>query len=256
MRNCDRTLPIAIATAIAKRGPWAILLGSLLAVQPVLAAPTPGLADATQSAPASQVRWRPNPDRGTATSTLSGGRRGTLATHCAADGPTLALLVPEQAAGLLTTQAEPTVAWHVETDRPVAMELMLSHPDQAAPVYQKTITADQSDIVQVTLPELEDDTRYRWTVFLTCDNSGHSEIHSRSFIQRVDRESASLTEEPLDQLSPLDQATAYADAGIWYDACQALLQDYAQTQSPDTLAAFYQLLGQANPAHPLVATGQ
>lgn len=33
------------------------------------------------------------------------------------------------------------------------------------PVYSKTLTADQTGMLQVTLPELEPDIRYRWTVF-------------------------------------------------------------------------------------------
>lgn len=33
------------------------------------------------------------------------------------------------------------------------------------PVYSKTLTADQTGMLQVTLPELEPDIRYCWTVF-------------------------------------------------------------------------------------------
>ncbi|MEM6349383.1 MAG: DUF928 domain-containing protein [Cyanobacteria bacterium P01_D01_bin.14] len=66
---------------------------------------------------------------------------------------------------MLTTAVQPTVAWHVETDRTVQMDLVLSHPDQAMPIYSKTLTADQTGMLQVTLPELEPDIRYRWTVF-------------------------------------------------------------------------------------------
>ncbi|MEO0757092.1 MAG: DUF928 domain-containing protein [Cyanobacteria bacterium J06648_16] len=205
-------------------------------------------AVALSSPPSSQIRWRPNPDRGTASSTLSGGRRGAIATRCAADGPSLALLVPNQSESLLTTAVQPTVAWYVETERTVQMDLLLSHPDQAMPVYSKTLTADQTGMLQVTLPELESDIRYRWTVFLRCDRTT-AEVYSRSFIERV---TASHLAMPT-HASGIERAGIYANAGIWYDACDTLLTHYQQTQQPELLAALHRLLSQASPDHPLLA---
>ena len=228
---------------------WGLLLGGMAVLcggQSVLALPTDAAAVAL-AAPGSQIRWRPNPDRGSASSTLSGGRRGTQLASCANHGANLALLVPNNAEGLTTTLAEPTVAWHVETEQPVSLELVLSHPDQATPVYSKTLNVTQTETVQVTLPELELETRYRWTVFLTCDDRATAEVSDRSFIRRIDEVPAQLTTAQ----SEIDQAKVYAAAGIWYDACRLLLEP-AQAQQPEAQQMLHQLLAQANPAHPLV----
>lgn len=125
------------------------------------------------SAAQAGVRWTPNPDRGSASSTLSGGRKGTSASACALDSldpdPAVTLLVPDGTTGL-TTKAQPTLSWYLETHQTAEMEFVLSHPDQATPLYTQRLKAN-SRLVEVTLPEsaaLEVGTRYRWTVFVTC----------------------------------------------------------------------------------------
>lgn len=66
------------------------------------------------SAAQAGVRWTPNPERGSVSSTLSGGRRGISASACALDAgkpdPAIILLVPKGATGL-TRAAQPT-SWY------------------------------------------------------------------------------------------------------------------------------------------------
>ncbi|MEO1591598.1 MAG: DUF928 domain-containing protein [Cyanobacteria bacterium J06632_22] len=263
MDNCDRNAerergdsPIRFLRPVSQYVGVALVCGSTFmgAAQanqvslPADSAAQQAVAPVALSEPSSQIRWRPNPDRGTASSTLSGGRRGGLQSSCVGPGADVALLVPAETEGLVTTQAQPTVAWHVDTDQPVQLELVLSHPEQANPVYTKSLTVTQTDTIQVTLPELELDTRYRWTVFWGCDTQQPVPVHARSFIQRVDFVPADLTP----TLSALDQARVYAAAGIWYDAYAALLKNDPLAQHPETQALVQQLLAQANPNHPLV----
>lgn len=198
------------------------------------------------------VRWTPNPDRGSASSTMSGGRRGTAASACALDAstpdPAITLLVPEGTVGL-TTKAQPTLSWYIESESDVEMEFMLSHPDSPEPVYTKRLQSS-TGLVEVALPEsvaLEADTLYRWTVFVTC-NGGEYEIHARSFVERIADAEA---EAAVASMLPEDQAAGYAARGIWYDALNTLVDSYRQDSRMVTLINIRDLLDQANTEVPL-----
>jgi hypothetical protein len=198
------------------------------------------------------VRWTPNPDRGSASSTLSGGRRGTSASACALDAeipdPAITLLVPEGTTGL-TTKAQPTLSWYLESTQPANMQFVLSHPDQATPVYTQRLSAS-SGLVEVSLPEsvaLEVGTRYRWTVFVAC-NGGENEVHARSFIERV---ADSELEADMGVMSSVERADAYAAKGIWYDALNTLIGAYRSESQMSTLLEIRALLDQANTEVPL-----
>ena len=153
------------------------------------------------------VRWTPNPDRGSASSTLSGGRRSTSASACAVPNLTVTLLVPDGATAL-TTEAQPTLSWYLESDQKADMKFVLFHPDKAAPVYTEHVRAG-SGLVEVALPKsaaLALGTRYRWTVFVT-HNGGANEVHARSFIERV---ADSDLESTVGFMTPTERADAYA----------------------------------------------
>jgi hypothetical protein len=183
---------------------------------------------------AKSTRWQP-PAGSNAGSTLSGGRRGSESTLChlpAQPAKTLRLLVPPQPEGLLTTSAQPTFAWAIETAEAVPMTFILTDPQQAQPLYTQTLETNQNGIMSVTLPHninLETGTRYRWTVMVACGSQG-SQVYARSFIQRVD----SAIE--LSQGSALTQANAFAEQGIWYDALGTLLTGVAQNPQDQELA--------------------
>ncbi|MEL6160106.1 MAG: DUF928 domain-containing protein [Cyanobacteria bacterium J06623_5] len=204
------------------------------------------------SAAQAEVRWTPNPERGSASTTMSGGRRGTASSACALDAevpdPAITLLVPEGSTGL-TTKAQPTLSWYLESDNMVDMEFVLSHPESPQPVYTKRLQSE-AGLVEVTLPDsvaLEADTRYRWTVFVTC-NGGEYEIHARSFVERV---VDSEVEVAVASMVPSDQAIAYAARGIWYDALNTLVDSYRQESRMVTLLEIRNLLQQADTQVPL-----
>lgn len=199
------------------------------------------------------VRWTPNPERGSASSTLSGGRRGTSSAACALDDaqipdPAITLLVPEGSQGL-TTEAHPTLSWYLESKQPAEMEFVLSHPEKATPVYTKRLMAE-SGLVEVALPEsiaLEVGTRYRWTVFVTC-NGGENKIHARSFVERVVNSELAAS---VGAMTWMEQADAYAETGIWYDALNTLISGYREESQMSTLIEIRNLLDQANTEVPL-----
>ncbi|MEL6471185.1 MAG: DUF928 domain-containing protein [Cyanobacteria bacterium J06623_4] len=204
------------------------------------------------SAAHAEVRWTPNPERGSASSTMSGGRRGTASSACALDAevpdPAITLLVPEGTTGL-TTKAQPTLSWYLESENVVDMEFVLSHPNNPEPVYTKRLQSG-AGLIEVTLPDsvaLEADTRYRWTVFVTC-NGGEYEIHARSFVERV---VDSEVEAAVAAMTPSDQANAYAVRGIWYDALNTLVDSYRQESRMVTLLEIRDLLQQADTQVPL-----
>lgn len=170
-----------------------------------------------------RIRWTPDSDRGNVGSTLSGGRRGQTSTACnTSDTATrLDLIVPGDQSRLLTTETNPTLAWQVTTQEPVSVTFYLADPDLANPLHTETFDIDHTTTVSVALPKahgLETDKKYRWTVFLTCPGNSQAEISARSFVERVEREFLDV-----DNLSALDQASVYANHGIWYDAIAKLL---------------------------------
>ena len=198
-----------------------------------------------------EVRWTPNPDRGSASSTLSGGRRSASASACALNesepDPAITLLVPNGDSGL-TTEAKPTLSWYIESQGTAEMEFMLSHPNQAEPVYTQKIQSE-TGLVEVTLPEaaaLEEDTRYRWTVFVDC-NGGENRIHARSFVERVSN--SAMTADT--SMTAIAQAEAYASNGIWYDALNTLITAYRTEAKMSTLLEIRHLLAQAQTDVPL-----
>ena len=198
------------------------------------------------------VRWTPNPDRGSASSTLSGGRRSASASACALNAsepdPAITLLVPSGDSGL-TTVAQPTLSWYLESKGTADMEFVLSHPEQAEPVYTQKIRSG-TGLVEVALPKeaaLEEGARYRWTVFVTC-NGGENKIHARSFVERVPALSMAATAEAK---SAIAQADAYAVNGIWYDALNTLIEAYRSESAMSTLLDIRDLLAQAETDVPL-----
>lgn len=195
------------------------------------------------------VRWTPNPERGSASSTLSGGRRSASASACALNAsepdPAITLLVPNGDSGLTTTD-QPKLSWYLESKGMADMEFVLSHPEQAEPIYRQELRSG-TGLVEVSLPKeaaLEAGVRYRWTVFVSC-NGGESQIHARSFVERVPSMAIAAAS------SSIDQAGTYASNGIWYDALNTLIAAYRAEPDINTLLEIRNLLAQAETDVPL-----
>lgn len=202
------------------------------------------------SAAQAGVRWTPDPARGSASTTMSGGRRGTPFAACALDNdqpdPAITLLVPDGGVSL-TTEAKPTLSWFLETEQMVDMEFTLAHPDSATPIYTKRVQSG-TGLVEVSLPDsaaLEEGVPYRWTVFVDCEGGDYT-IHARSFVERMSANGMFT-----DSASSLERANAYAANGIWYDALNTLVSAYRQEGEMTTLLEIRELLRQAETEVPL-----
>lgn len=200
------------------------------------------------------VRWTPDPERGSASTTMSGGRRGTPFAACALDDeqpdPAITLLVPDGGVNL-TTEATPTLSWFIESENQVSMEFVLSDPESANPVYSKQLQSG-TGLVEVTLPEsaaLDVGTPYRWTVFVDCEGGDYT-IHARSFVERmaVDGMADGMLSAGA---SSLERANFYASNGIWYDALNTLVSSYRADGEMTTLLEIRELLRQAETEVPL-----
>jgi hypothetical protein len=247
-------MALRIQSAVRLSFSTLVIVGSLVLplLQPAAQAQT---NTSTPSASTSRVRWTPKPERGNAQGTLSGGRRGGEIMACGsqANDSSLRLLVPAGRESLLTTQAQPTLAWQVKTQQPVEMELIVSDVTQANPIFTQRLTASQTEMIQVKLPAdaaLDLSKQYRWTVVAHCPTGQKAEIYSRSFIRRVSRES--LGQQPGDTQSqaPLELAMVSAQQGIWYDALAHLLESPGQLANGTPTGALAELLGQAQTTAP------
>jgi len=186
---------------------------------------------------------------------MSGGRRGSAAATCVSNSdsdsdrldPAVTLLVPNGSV-VLTTKAQPTLAWYLESEQAVDMEFVLHHPEHADPVYTKALKS-ATGLMEVALPDsaaLEVGVPYRWTVFVSCNDSDFS-VHTRSFVERIE----APDELTLPIASSLDQASFYASQGIWYDALNLLIGAYRQDAQSAALVELRSLLQQADAEVPI-----
>ncbi|MEL7225917.1 MAG: DUF928 domain-containing protein, partial [Cyanobacteria bacterium J06576_12] len=161
--------------------------------------------------------------------------------------PAVTLLVPDGGINL-TTEANPTLSWYVESEDMVDMEFVLTHGDQADPIYTQEMRSE-AGLIEVALPDsatLEVGKAYRWTVFVHCEG-GEYTIHARSFVERMPENAIDIAA----TLSPLEQASAYAAQGIWYDALNTLVASYRNAGEMSTLLEIRDLLRQAEAEVPL-----
>jgi Domain of Unknown Function (DUF928) len=222
-------------------------VSSLVIAPSLISALAPQMGAVANAAPVRGIQWTPNPSRGSAGGTLSGGRRGQEAMCEAANGnpaTLVTLLVPKNHAGLLTTTDRPLFSWYVDAQQPTRMKFVLQDENIAEPVFIKTLEASRSGLVSLEMPAnqtLKPGTKYRWSVFLVCQNGQGAEVFARSFIERVP------TRQPYASKSPLEQASTSAKNGVWYDAIAPLIHAYQQNPRNSTIKAeLKSLLKQAN----------
>jgi hypothetical protein len=124
----------------------------------------------------------------------------------------------------LTVAEHPSFWFYVpyQLTREVALEFVLLD-DNDNTVYQTLLdtAANSSGIVNVTLPNsakaLESGKMYHWYFMVYC--AGEDPVFTQGAIQRVDPPAALAQ---INQLSPHEQAAAYAANGIWFDALNVL----------------------------------
>lgn len=194
-----------------------------------------------------QVRWIPNRKMGSVGSTLSGGRRGSTTASCetgdrAKSTTAITLLVPNNNEGLFTVSGKPTFFWHVNAPQGASVQFILSDSDRAEPIVTKLLPVSTTGMMSMELPanvQLQVGTHYRWTVLVACNGGTTSEVHARSFIERV--ENSSL-QQKVKGHSEFQKASIYAADGLWYDALTSLILAYQQDPTNANLAAELQSL--------------
>ena len=178
---------------------------------PAPAAPSPARAPL-------KLLYKPPAGAGNIPTRVSGGARGG-----GADTSLLAL-VPEHAA--LTTHAQPSLFWFQSKPAKAKLELALVEPKKAKPVLALTSgSGNQVGIHRIKLAnhkiELQPDVLYEWTVAIVPDAANRSkDVIAKGVIKRVS--SPSGLAEKVENANDTEKAAIYAEAGIWYDALEAI----------------------------------
>jgi Domain of Unknown Function (DUF928) len=195
------------------------------------AQPDPSLSPAVTAAASPAVSVVPSPTRaplkllykppaggGNIPTRVSGGARG------GGVDTSLLALVPEHAA--LTTHAQPSLFWFQSKPAKAKLELALVEPKKAKPVLALTSgSANQVGIHRIKLAnhkvELQPDVLYQWTVAIVPDTENRSkDVIAQGVIKRVSAPRG--LDEKVENASDTEKAAIYAEAGIWYDALEAI----------------------------------
>lgn len=190
--------------------------------------------------------------------TYAAGKTGDSKTRVDGDGasrgdadqmqlPSLHVLTPEHAA--LTASESPSLFWFQSGPTDVAFELTVTDPKKPKPLLKVgSPKAGPAGIRRISLAKqnvkLSPDISYQWTIALIPDPKNRSlDVISRGGIKRVEP-AKELAAEVEKSTSPGDKAAAYASAGIWYDALEALTDEIDKTKDKGLRAQRAELLDQ------------
>ena len=170
------------------------------------------------------------PVRGAPPSRVSGGTRGSTPTGV----PVLEVLAPNDIG--FTLQEQPTLYWYNSSTVPTQLQLTLAADDKSInPMLEVDLAAREvpaginSFSLAGTAVKLRSDTEYIWSVSLVLDPRQRSrDVVASGVLKRVSPPGGF---ERKTGASPVDAAIAYAGAGFWYDAVEAL--SAAVARSPD-----------------------
>jgi hypothetical protein len=221
-----KTSPFVLALFVASS--IALIVGTSDAQTDPAASPSPSVTGAPVAPPAPvapsparvplKLTYKPPAGAGNIPTRVSGGARG------GGVDTSLLALVPEHAA--LTTHAQPSLFWFQSKPAKAKLELALVEPKKAKPVLALTSgTANQVGIHRIKLAnhkiELQPDVLYEWTVAIVPDVDNRSkDVIAKGVIKRVS--SPSGLAEKVENASDTEKAAMYAEAGIWYDALEAI----------------------------------
>jgi hypothetical protein len=199
--------------------PFSTLLGQNTpspTASPTVAA-SPALSPSAK-APPSKLLYKPPAAAGNIPARVSGGARGE-----AVDAVLIAL-VPNHVA--LTTQAQPSLFWFQSKPAKAKFEVTVVEPKKPKPLLSLAAPeADKPGIHRVKLAkykvELQPDVAYEWSVAIVPDAENRSkDVIAKGVLKRISPpgDLASRVEKADD----LERAAIYAEAGIWYDAFEAV----------------------------------
>lgn len=164
----------------------------------------------------------PQPASGptTPTGTRRGGCLGSTATAFTIFGPSSA----DNVLGHTTSQ-RPTFVWHlpeIEGTFPIVFRLMAPDTDNIpVAIYETTLdyTAGfMSHQLPTTEPALSPGVEYRWQVIIECNPAYPSRAIRQELFFEVVPTTAALSQALNNATTPAEQAIAYGQSGVWYDA--------------------------------------
>ena len=192
---------------------------NLVAAEP---AESPAPAVATEVSPARvpiKLLYKAPAGTGNIPTRVSGGARGENGIDS-----TLFALVPNHLA--LTTQAQPSLFWFQSKPAKAKFELTVVEPKKPKPLLSLTSPdADKPGIHRIKLArykvELQPDVTYEWSVAIVPDPENRSkDVIAKGVIKRIKPPGDLATGG--EKGDDLERAAAYAQAGIWYDALDAI----------------------------------
>jgi hypothetical protein len=192
---------------------------SALALSCVVGLSAPALAaDVTASADASPLVYKP-PMRGAPASRVGGGTRGADQSNVSVE-----VLAPDHTG--LTTQAQPTLYWYTSgpVDGPVEVTLMIDGAEK--PVLERKLsTPGAGGLHAVPLASqgitLKPDVEYQWFVSVVRDPAQRSlDSTAGGTVRRVSADAP--TRSRIAAANERGRPALYAEAGLWYDAFDAL----------------------------------
>jgi hypothetical protein len=150
---------------------------------------------------------------------VGGGSRGG-----AANGVSVEVLVPDHVA--LTTQSQPSLYWYQSVPARTLCEVTLTEPKKAKPLLVlKSSTPTKAGIHAIRLTDykvkLTPGVVYKWSVAVVVDPHNRSQDIIANGVIKYVEPSADLATK-LAAADDSNRAADYAEAGIWYDALDAL----------------------------------
>lgn len=151
---------------------------------------------------------------------------GSRDQGCILSQPTLTALMPHTNFGY-TTSASPTFYWYIPPTKASTAEFVLQKKGESE-VYRTILALDKTEgIAELSLSQtgtqLEIGQEYTWLLSLQCDVEDPSgNLLVQGSIQKI-----ALTPAQQQELAGISQEERhlwYAQAGIWYDAVESLVQ--------------------------------
>ena len=180
---------------------------------------TPTASPAASSTTASRkLVYKPPAPAGNIPTRVSGGARGETVDAV------LIALVPNHVA--VTTQAQPSLFWFQSKPAKAKFELTVVEPKKPKPLLSlAALQADKPGIHRVKLAkykvELQPDVAYEWSVAIVPDAENRSkDVIAKGVLKRISPPGDLATR--VEKAGDLERAAIYAEAGVWYDAFEAV----------------------------------
>lgn len=214
------------------------ILAVLMAVGPFSAvAAEPKDKDAQKRAATAQAPSAPTykpPLRGAPGGRVGGGTRGTSAR----DIFVLSVLAPDHTG--LTTKEQPCLFWFISAPTALPVEVTIVDPNATAPLLEAGISPPvEKGVHRIRLADygvrLASGVAYQWSVAVIPDPDRRSrDILASGTIERV----AAAGEPSATEAGKEDLVSRYAEAGLWYDALEAVADMLERSPADATALRF------------------